>query len=96
VGDAAEVAPAASRYVWIQTRECEDSLDPGSIIEGKYHIAAEGEVIVTDMDGNFLAGQMPFPGQDAAQLARTLLRGVESSGTSDFNRPIRRQSWGIA
>jgi hypothetical protein len=79
-----EPPPPESRYVWVQLRECEDSLDPGAIKEARFHVD-RGEVVLTDMAGGFLASQPLFPNQDPASLARSLLRSVES-GDNSFNR----------
>jgi hypothetical protein len=83
-----------SGYVWILIRQADD-LDPSEIRDGFFRVEGD-EVIVTTTSGDFLASQPLFPGQDPASLARILLRGIESSSSGDFNRPIRRQSWGIA
>jgi hypothetical protein len=77
-------SPSEPKYCWVQTRECEDSLDAGEIKEARWYVA-DGEVVLLDMEGNWLASQPLFPNQSPAALARTLLRSVDNSDNS-FNR----------
>src|SRR5262249_47949023 len=72
-----------------------DEGDPGEIRDGHFYIE-DGAVILTSTSGDFLASQPLFPGQDPAQLARSLLRSSEDKSASGFNRPLPRPTWGIA
>lgn len=80
-------SPPEPKYVWVQIGECADATDPGQIKEARWYEEA-GEVVLLDMQGNWLASQPLFPNQDPASLARSLLRGLESADSTDFNRKI--------
>jgi hypothetical protein len=75
---------APRRYIWTQTRGATDT-DPGAIAEGTYTVSDDW-LYVWDAAGNHLGRLAIAPGDDAAVVARRLLR--DKTGSNAFYAPL--------
>jgi hypothetical protein len=88
LGDCVVAEPEAWHRIWIQTAQPTE-INPGSIEEGEYAVI-DGELHVKAR-GCLISKLRLHPGDDAALIARRLLR--EYKPGRDFYKPIEYPNW---
>jgi hypothetical protein len=81
-------------HVYVVLRNGTDDGDPGTIADGFYKVE-DGQLTVTNLAGEYLAGRRLSPGDDPDGVARALLRETIDP-VADFNRVITYPRLGIA
>jgi hypothetical protein len=75
------------RHIWTQTRPATEAEPAGAIAEGSYSVDNDNWIYVWDGAGNHIGRLKLAPGEDAAVVARRLLR--DKTGSNAFYAPLR-------